>query len=432
METGMSTSPLSLESLDRGTSVGVLAHDADSRQSTAAPSCAATIDLESAARTEWSVVVIGAGPAGALAARQSALLGLKTLLIDKSPFPRAKVCGGCISGLGRHVLERVGLGRLVEKPAATPLDRFDLAAGGRRVSLGLPLGAAISRFNFDADLVRAAVAAGAEFLSETTAQIRGLVDSRRLRSVSLQNSMHGTVRARSELVLVADGLGRTSLRRHGPFAPQVATGSRVGLGATLGGDGSDLQTGTVLMSVGREGYVGMVRVPDGTINIAAAVDPEQLRERGPCAVVRDILVQADTGAPRSLENAEWRGTALLTRHSPRVAGKRLLLLGDTAGYVEPFTGEGMTWAMLSAVSVAPLAKKWLETRKKGSRPFADLANAWSREHRSLVARRQRSCRVLALLLRHPSAVRMGLGVMSFAPGVAKPLIHYFWNQKDLT
>jgi threonine dehydrogenase-like Zn-dependent dehydrogenase len=53
-------------------------------------SCAATIDLAGAARTEWGVLVIGAGPAGALAARQSALLGLKTLLVDKSPFPRAK------------------------------------------------------------------------------------------------------------------------------------------------------------------------------------------------------------------------------------------------------------------------------------------------------------------------------------------------------
>lgn len=396
----------------------------------AATSCAATIDLEEAVKTEWGVVVIGAGPAGALAARQLALLGLKTLLVDKSAFPRPKVCGGCVSGLGKHVLERVGLGHLVEEPAATPLDRFDLAAAGRRVALALPLGAAISRYDFDAALVREAVAAGAEFLSETTAQVRGLVDAWRFRGVALQGPSLGAVRARSRLVLVADGLGRTSLRRHGPFAPQVAAASRVGLSATVGEGDCELRPGTVSMSVGREGYVGMVRLPDGSINIAAAVDPDALRQRGPAATVRAILREAGVEAPGCLESIDWRGTGLLTRHSPRVAAKRLLLLGDAAGYVEPFTGEGMTWAVLSAISVAPLANRWLRARQDGNHRFADLADSWSREHRSLVARRQRGCRALACLLRHPFAVRAALGAFSLAPGIAKPLVHYFWNQKD--
>jgi menaquinone-9 beta-reductase len=397
-----------------------------------ARSCAATVDLKDAARTKWGVVVIGAGPAGALAARQTALRGLKTLLVDKSPFPRAKVCGGCISGSGRQVLVRVGLGHLVAEPAATPLHRFDLAAGGRRVSFELPLGAAISRFDFDAALVREAVAAGAEFLSETTAQVRGLAEDRHFRSVSLQSSSREAVRARGGLVLVADGLGRTSLKRHGPFAPRVFAASRVGLGATLDGGECYVPSGTVSMSVGRAGYVGMVRVPDGSINLAAAVDPRVLREKGPAAAVREILAWAGVAAPGGLERAEWRGTGLLTRQSPRVAAKRLLLLGDAAGYVEPFTGEGMTWAMLSAVSAARLASEWLSPRRDGDFSFRGLVDAWSREHRSLVARRQRGCRVLAALLRHPSAVRSALGVISRVPGLAKPLIHYFWNPKDLS
>jgi flavin-dependent dehydrogenase len=423
--------------LDRLASVGgVLTDDRPAPQTPRATDCAVTpcvgtVDREHAAKTEWDVTVIGAGPAGALAARQTALSGLRTLLIDKSPFPRAKVCGGCISGLGRHVLARVGLGHLVDEPAATPLGRFELAAAGKRVSLALPLGAAISRYHFDAALVREAVAAGADFLPETTAQVRGLVDACRLRGVSLQGASRESVRTRCRLVLIADGLGRTSLRRHGPFAPRIAAASRVGLSTTLSAGDFDLRPGVVSMCVGREGYVGIVRVPDKSINLAAAVDPEALRQRGPAHVVRAILNQAGVEPPGSLESAEWRGTGLLTRHSPRVAAKRLLLLGDAAGYVEPFTGEGMTWAMLSAVSVAPLAKEWLRGRQDDNRHVAALANAWSRQQRTLVARRQRSCRVLAYLLRRPSAVRTALGVISLAPGFAKPLIHYFWNQKDL-
>jgi len=423
--------------LDRIDSVGgVLTDERPAPQTPLAIDCAVTpcpgtIDLAHAVKTEWDVTVIGAGPAGALAARQTALLGLRTLFIDKSPFPRAKVCGGCISGLGRHVLARVGLGQLVEAPAATPLERFDLATAGRHVSLALPLGAAISRYHFDAALVREAIAAGAEFLPETTAQVRGLVDACRLRGVSLQGSSHAAVRTISRLVLIADGLGRTSMRRHGPFAPQIAAASRVGLSTTLSGGDFDLRPGVVAMYVGREGYVGMVRVPDDSINLAAAVDPEALRHRGPSDVVRAILIEAGVEPPRSLESVDWRGTGLLTRHSPRVAAKRLLLLGDAAGYVEPFTGEGMTWAMLSAISVAPLVKEWLRTRQDSRRQLVALANAWSRQHRSLLARRQRNCRTLAYLLRHPSAVRTALGVISLVPRIAQPLIHYFWNQEDL-
>jgi flavin-dependent dehydrogenase len=419
-----------LETPAQAAQPGVLSDDR-SAGSRRMPACAGTIDLETALRTDWSVIVIGAGPAGALAARQLALLGLRTLLVDKNAFPRAKVCGGCISGLGRHVLARAGLSRLVEAPAATALERFELAADGRRVSLALPLGAAISRFDFDAALVHAAVAAGAEFLPETTAHVRGLTESCRLRNVSLQQASHGEAKARSQIVLAADGLGRTSLKKHGPFAAHVAAGSRIGLGASISGEKSQVPEGTVSMSVDRDGYVGMVRVPDGTINIAAAVDPNRLREDGPAAIARAILAQAGTMAPPSLESAEWRGTGLLTRQSPRVAGKRLLLLGDAAGYVEPFTGEGMTWAMLSALAVAPLTKKWLELGRKNNRQLADLANAWLREHRMLVARRQRSCRMLAVLLRHPSLVRTSVGVLSAVPVVAKPFIHYFWNQKEL-
>jgi flavin-dependent dehydrogenase len=395
--------------------------------------CDSTLTLQDAAAINWDAAVIGAGPAGALAARELALRGLRTLLVDRSSFPREKVCGGCISGLGRRILQDVGLDPLLERSVAAPLDQFELAAGGRRVSFALPAGAAVSRFHFDAQLVQHAIRAGVGFVSGTQTLVRGLAEGCRFRTILLQHEDR-TVRARARLVIAADGLGRTSLKRHRAFAPRVAAASRMGLGATLPWNASEIEPGRVLMSVARAGYVGMVYVPGEALNLAAAVDPNLVRLRGPAEAVRTILLEAGVRPPANLERAEWRGTGLLTRHSPRISARRLLVLGDAAGYVEPFTGEGMTWGMLSAVLAAPLVEDWLsrDLARNGDyaaarHDFIRLARAWSALYRTHIAPRQRHCRILSTFLRNPIAVRAAMGLMAIAPNVAKPLIGHFWN-----
>jgi menaquinone-9 beta-reductase len=398
--------------------------------------CDSTLTLQDAAGVAWDAAVIGAGPTGALAARQLALRGLRTLLVDRSSFPREKVCGGCISGLGRRILEDVGLAPLLDPSIAAPLDRFELAAGGRRVTFELPGGAAVSRFHFDAQLVQHAVRAGAGFVSGTPTLVRGLTESCRFRTLVLQHEDH-SVRARARLVIAADGLARTSLKRHRAFAPRVAAASRMGLGATLPCSAFEIEPGRVLMSVARGGYVGMVCVPGDALNLAAAVDPNLVRQRGPAEAVRTILIEAGVKPPANLETTDWRGTGLLTRHSPRTSARRLLVLGDAAGYIEPFTGEGMTWGMLSAVLAAPLVEDWLsrDSARNGDcvaarNEFGRMARAWSALYRTHIAPRQRHCRILSSFLRSPTAVRSAMGLIAFAPNVAKPLIGHFWNSGD--
>ena len=58
----------------------------------------ATITAAAAAGRVWDVLVIGAGPAGAVAAREVARRGARVLLADRSAFPRGKVCGCCLNG----------------------------------------------------------------------------------------------------------------------------------------------------------------------------------------------------------------------------------------------------------------------------------------------------------------------------------------------
>jgi flavin-dependent dehydrogenase len=398
-----------------------------------AAGCDSTLSIDDAAGIAWDAAVIGAGPTGALAARELARRGLRTLLLDRSTFPREKVCGGCVSGLGRQLLESVGLESLLAPPVAVPLTRFELAATGRRVAFALPAGAVVSRYEFDAALVRHAVQAGVAFCSGTTTLVRGLSDGCRFRRLVLQHDDHPLV-ARARFVIVADGLGRSSLKRHRAFAPRVAASSRIGLGATLPATAVDLEPGCVSMSVGRDGYVGMVRLPGDVINLAAAVDPQLVRQLGPAHAVRTVLSQAGTQPPSDLENTDWRGTGLLTRQSPRSSARRLLVLGDAAGYVEPFTGEGMTWGLMSAVLAAPLVADWL-TRDDASvvdqraarRDAQQLGRTWSKVSRTQLVPRQRDCRILSNLLRRPAAVRAAMALLAVAPGVARPFIAHYWN-----
>ena len=93
------------------------------------------------------------------------------------------------------------------------------------------------------------------------------------------------------------------------------------------------------------------------------------RQAGLFRVVHDILRHADLFPLPLTTNVSWRGTPILTRRSVRLIHERVFVLGDAAGYVEPFTGEGMAWAIKSARMATPWIlesmREWNQTRAVG-------------------------------------------------------------------
>lgn len=73
----------------------------------------ATGHFDAAGAATWDALVIGAGPAGALAARQLAQAGVRVLLVERNAFPRWKVCSACLNGQALSVLDAIGLEALV-------------------------------------------------------------------------------------------------------------------------------------------------------------------------------------------------------------------------------------------------------------------------------------------------------------------------------
>jgi 2-polyprenyl-6-methoxyphenol hydroxylase-like FAD-dependent oxidoreductase len=122
--------------------------------------------------------------------------------------------------------------------------------------------------------------------------------------------------------------------------------------------GVDSSTAVLHMLLGEQGYLGICPADGGYIDFAAALDPAAIRSLGgiaPC--IQSILSENAISMDGLLESAVWQATPLLTRTSTPLARSRVFLLGDSAGYVEPFTGEGMSWALAGARSLASILEK---------------------------------------------------------------------------
>jgi flavin-dependent dehydrogenase len=376
---------------------------------------AATIPLHAAAERVWDVAVVGAGPAGSLAARQAALLGAQVLLIDRAAFPRWKVCGCCLNAAAVDVLESVGLGDLPRRLGARPLRTIRLAAGRGLAECALPGGVSLSREAFDAELANEAILAGASFLPETEATLSPCSDAA-CRRVQLRCES-GTVAVRARVVLAADGLAGRLLHDEPGLEMRIADGSRLGAGTVLDAAPSWFEDGVIFMASGAGGYVGLVRLEDGRLDVAAALDREAVRRHGaPGMLAAAILDEAGLPVPPGLAEAAWRGTPPLTRRPARVATERLLVVGDAAGYIEPFTGEGMAWALAGAAAVAPFAvlaaADWSES----------IARAWEDEHARIIGGRRNACRWVSRLLRRPWWCSAAVAALRVAPWLATPLV----------
>ncbi len=372
------------------------------------------LSFEKAPRQSLDVLVVGAGPAGALAARQLAVAGVSVLLVDKAALGRWKVCGCCLNASAIATLASVSLGELPARLGAVQLERICLLASGCQADISLPEAVSLSRSAFDAALIEVGVSRGVHFLPETHATL-GNAGSGHREVILTHAGKQLTVRAK--LILAADGLGSLLLAKQDDFSAAAEQGSRIGAGVVLASPPPFIQTGTIYMACSSGGYVGLVILEDGRLNVAAAFDRETVRAAGgPGSAAANMIAEVGWPKIEGLTNQPWRGTVALTRQASVLSCERVFVLGDAAGYVEPFTGEGMAWALSSAVAITPLALRAVE------RWDASLGREWSSVVHNTVRMRQRMCQAMAWGLRHPRLVRSAITLLSYMPSLAVPVV----------
>ena len=320
----------------------------------------------------YDVIIVGAGPAGSATARHLAEAGVSTLLLDKSNFPRDKVCGDCLSPRAQHYLARLGVLEPVAAEAhAARRIRFR-APGGAEASAAITAGGrlpertlVLPRRRFDHLLQRHALAAGADF---RVGHARALMPT--------GGVLLGDTALPARLVIIATGAA-LSLIKHTPLAPRSAVHT-VAARTYLRGlqpHGPDLRI--LLDRLPLPGYAWLFPTGADSANLGcwyAGTEPLSAP-----ALLRELLTEHPTLAALT---AAARGSDRIAGYpircdfltAPKVAAG-VLAVGEAAGLVNPFTGEGIDYALESAELAAAAARAALSQAAAGETvPVAALAD----------------------------------------------------------
>jgi menaquinone-9 beta-reductase len=317
------------------------------------------------------------------AARQ----GLAVLLLDRQVPPRSKPCGCCLNPAALQALSTLGLSQRFESLGPTLLTDFRLGDGRTRLTLEMS-GATVPREMFDEMLVQEAIAHGATFLAPVVVCETGLRTN--ARCVSVRNETT-TVEIAASVVVAASGLGSNWLNSETELADRFVSSLRLGISTSFDATESQPSTGTICMGINADGYAGVVRQGPKRIHVAACLRQDALRQTRAGTVVAGLIGNVGL-AFTELSAAKWQGTPRLTHGRP-AAGRRIILVGDAASYTEPFTGEGIAWALLSAIAAAPFVADAAEAWND------EISGAWARQYRKHIQHRQVFSMLLCKALR---------------------------------
>ena len=306
----------------------------------------------------WDVAVVGAGPAGLAAAHAAASAGARTIVLERAAHPRYKTCGGGLIGTSLAIA-----GAHIQVPARDQIDAITFTRDGRRGFTrrsGLrPLLTMVRRDDFDHAWYQAAVTQGATVRQNSP--VRAITQDEDTATVTLAGGEAITARA----VIGADGSAGISSRHVGVTFEQQDLGLEVELAATE--PDRDRWRGRVLLDWGPvPGSYGWVFPKDDELTVGV------IMAKGQGAATKQYLRDFVTRLGLA-DRAVVRDSGHLTRcrrpDSPLLKG-RVLVAGDAAGLLEPWTREGISYALRSGTRAGTVAAaggplipygKWVES-----------------------------------------------------------------------
>jgi menaquinone-9 beta-reductase len=337
--------------------------------------------------TEWDVTVIGGGPAGSSAATFTAKAGLKTLLIDRAVFPREKVCGDCLNPGCWEIFDQLGVaGEIAGLPSARLQWVTFTNIRGRQIEHRFPNAGppetGIRRSVLDHALLMNAEKAGVEIRQGEP--VTGVERSWVIKTSRRQ--------VRTKFLVAADGRNSSVARFLGAF-PRTRT-DRVACQTYFSAD----RPLHIALELNQLGYMGIGTVGQGAVNLCIVARPKQIEE------LRSRISERFGLTPEQ----RWNTVAPLSRRPVGTDDPTLFYVGDAARVVEPFTGEGILYALKSG-SLA--AESIIESHRNGS----SLRHRYAERHRQLYAGRLWINQLARLSVLHPGISSTCLELLRFWP-----------------
>lgn len=280
----------------------------------------------------YDVAIVGGGPAGSSCAAFCTAGGLRTLLLEREKFPREKVCGDCLNPGCWPVLDRLEIAEQIRGSAHARLDAVEfIAINGRKIRVELPRSGkteiGIKRSIFDQLILERARTLGAEVREQATL----LSLNRTAADLWKLDIMREALLAR--FVVAADGRNSTVARLRNllprPARERVALQAHISLPHGFGN--------RIVLQFLAEGYSGQAPVNESELNLCLVGTPPTIGSLRQWA-------EREFNLP---SGQSWRTITPLTRDAVPVARENLLFIGDAARVVEPFTGEGIYYALRS-------------------------------------------------------------------------------------
>lgn len=360
-------------------------------------------------RTKADCIIVGAGPAGSVCATYLARRGIGVRLVDRSTFPREKVCGDGVTVRAIEVLEDLGLLDWAEDQGFPSSDAITIGAPDRSMlhvpyrALGLSeceKGRVIPRVALDQALVDRAQAAGA--VLDEGVRIEALAREGAERVVVLGNRSGEAVSYEAPLVVAADGGQSTFTRTLGLVErPADAVAVRRYYEGVTGVPGRiQIHWEPTILP----GYGWLFHMKDGRANVGLGIQTRRLAAIDrPLRHLLDVFVTENPAAREALSVARPLGPA--KGHPLRMDADRtrkvldnLLVAGEAAGLVHPLTGEGIAPAMISGRIAAEVIADALAAGRFDALFLAAYQRRVDREFKGF----HRAARLLRFMMQRPA------------------------------
>ena len=330
------------------------------------------------------MIIVGAGPAGSTAALYAHRLGLNCILLDKAVFPRDKICGDALSGKSVRLMRELNLLEGVEELEGSEINRitfgspshsqFDVHLKGNKNNDYITKGYVVPRKIFDNFLFKKA--------DELTETRQGFTVNDIIYENDNISGVKGTnIEGKEEIlnapiIMGCDGANSIIARKLGLYEMDMENTAVAIRCYYEGVEGLSNQIELHYVSEVKPGYFWLFPAGNGKANIGIGLSKNDAKkEDRTLRQIMDEIVQSDYfrsrfGNARPLEKpVGWN--LPLGRIQRKNHGNGFMLLGDAAGLVDPFTGEGIGNAMVAAKHAMQVASKAKNHKDYSERSFSE-------------------------------------------------------------